>query len=270
MTRSHRPATKMNNSGFTLIEIAMVMLIIVLLMAGLLPTITSQIDLQRTTETRKQLDEIKQALMGYALINGRLPCPAKATLNSGVDALAGIEAVTGNTCACAATGDARADTSAIACDEPNVIGVLPWATLGIKETDAWERRFTYSVTAGFADSIDGTAEPLPCTIAVGVSFQLCPTGTGNLDIKPDNLSASFVATDIPVVVISHGKNGLGAYTKQGAQLALGGNEDEKENSDGAADRVYVSQPETSGFDDLATWITPNILYNRMVTAGKLP
>jgi len=27
---------------------------------------------------------------------------------------------------------------------------------------------------------------------------------------------------------------------------------------------------TSEFDDIVTWLSPNILFNRMVVAGKLP
>ena len=252
--------------GFTLIEITMVMLIIVLLMTGLLPTITSQIDLQRTTETRKQMDEIKQALTGYAIVNGRLPCPAKANLSS-TSVGAGMEATTGNTCACvASSGNTVADTSAIACTGTSVTGVLPWATLGVKETDAWDRRYTYRVTTIFADQFAAsTYGCTPSTTPTAASFALCSTGV------PDVISAASggtaVATDVPALFLSHGKNGTGAYTRQGIQLS-GTIGDEAENSDN--DNTFVSHTETTSFDDIAAWIAPSILFNRMVTAGKLP
>ena len=65
--------------GFSLIEMAIVLFIVALLLGGLLPTVSSQIEQQHTNETRKQLDEIQQALLGFAVINGRLPCPASNT-----------------------------------------------------------------------------------------------------------------------------------------------------------------------------------------------
>ena len=64
--------------GFTLVEMAMVLIIVALLLGGLLPTVTSQLEQQRNNESSKQLAEIKEALIGYALINGRLPRPAPA------------------------------------------------------------------------------------------------------------------------------------------------------------------------------------------------
>ena len=52
-------------SGFTLVEMAMVLLIVALLLSGLVPTITNQMEQQRSNEARKQLDEIQQALLQY-------------------------------------------------------------------------------------------------------------------------------------------------------------------------------------------------------------
>ncbi|MCB1869823.1 MAG: prepilin-type cleavage/methylation domain-containing protein, partial [Gammaproteobacteria bacterium] len=48
--------------------------------------------------------------------------------------------------------------------------------------------------------------------------------------------------------------------------------DELENSDGDivfVDRIY-SGVAGAEYDDLIVWLTPNILKNRMVTAGRLP
>jgi hypothetical protein len=86
---------------------------------------------------------------------------------------------------------------------------------------------------------------------------------------------SILASAIPVVVISHGKNGNGAYYPQGTQLPLGTDADEQDNQLTAAGTAtantnFVSKTPTDTFDDLVTWLSPNILFNRMVTAGKLP
>ncbi len=242
--------------GFTLVEMAMVLMIIGLLLGGLVPTISSQMEQQQTRETRKQLDEIQQALVGYAIINGRLPCPANPTIATG-QSTAGAEAVTGTACSTVANNAA--------------VGVLPWATLGVNETDAWGNRFTYRVTAIFADEVSTDTFGGSCpsgTTATLSSFALC--SSGNLDVQSSASGGTSIAINVPAVVISHGKNGGGAYTQQGTQVTNSSDADEQENSDGSADNNYVSHTPTPNFDDLVIWLSPNTLSNRMVAAGKLP
>jgi hypothetical protein len=177
--------------------------------------------------------------------------------------------MTGNYCACVAGGgNTVADTSAIACTGTTVTGVLPWATLGLKETDAWDHRFTYRVTTYFADKIAANTFGSGCTPSptpTSASFGLCSPGV------PDVVSASSggtgVATDVPAIFVSHGMNGYGAYTSNGAQLASG-SADESENSNN--DNTFVSHNPTPSFDDMPAWVVPGILFNRMISAGKLP
>lgn len=240
------------NNGFSLVEMAIVMAIIGLLLGGLLPTISSQVEQSRRSENRKHLDEIQQALMGYAIINGRLPCPADGTIPTapGVANGAGQEVtVAGPPITCSSTG-----------------GVLPWATLGISETDAWGRRFTYRVTTTFADGTDGTGSA--CTVTTGASFQIC--SSGNLNIWSEVAHTTSVASNAPAVIVSHGTNGLGAYTTAG-QLLSGASGDEGDNAANDNNNNFVSRDFIqNGFDDTVIWISPNILINRMVAAGKLP
>lgn len=214
-------------AGFTLLELAIVLLIIALLLGSLLPTLSGQIEQQRRNETRKQMDEISAALLGYAVANGKLPNPAKPSL---------------------ATGSANAGVA----DSTLTTGVVPWATLGVSETDAWGRRFTYSVTSSVAG---------PFTTA----FTLA--STGNLNVL-NQKTGNNIASNMPAVIISHGPNGKGAYTPQGTQITPSSDADEAENSDGNA--AFVSHDRSPAFDDLVTWLSPNTLFNRMVAAGKLP
>lgn len=267
MTGSQRTAVKKKNAGFTLVEIAMVLFIVTLLLTGLVPTISSQLEQQRTNETRKQMDEIQQALLGYAIANGRLPCPAKPGLATGT-ANAGIEATTGNTCACVAAGNTEAAPGTTECTVSTVTGVLPWVTLGVKETDAWEHRYTYRVTKRFADQIAaGTTDCSPAVTApTSSSFALCSSGM--LNIISASSGGTAVASNVPAVFLSHGKNGAGAYTRQGTSLPVGSSNDEAANSDN--NNTFVSHIPTSSFDDMPAWVVPGILFNRMVTAGKLP
>lgn len=203
---------------------AIVLAIVGLLLAGLLPTLTGQIEQQRRSDTRKQMDDIKDALTGYAILNNRLPCPALATALTGT-ASAGI-----------------ADCSLSS-------GVLPWVTLGVSETDAWGRRYTYAASGSF----------------ITANFTL--TSTGNLIVKTA-ATGTNLASNLPAILISHATNGFGAYTPQGTQIATGSDADETENSN--ANTTFVTHDLSPTFDDLVIWISPNILFNRMVEAGKLP
>ncbi|HUW25478.1 MAG TPA: hypothetical protein VMW07_03010 [Gallionella sp.] len=138
--------------------------------------------------------------------------------------------------------------------------------MGISETDAWGRRFTYRVTPAFADATDGTTAA--CAITTGVSFQLC--SSGNLTVWSEVAHTTSVASNVPVVIVSHGTNGLGAYTSAG-QLISGASGDEKDNAANDKNNDFVSRDFIqNGFDDLVIWLSPNTLMNRMVAAGKLP
>lgn len=249
--------------GFSLVEMAIVLTIVALLMAGLLPLLSGQVEQGRRTETRKLMNEIQQALIGYAIINGRFPYPACGTIAANAN-YAGVEISPASSATCASGS--------------SDIAVLPWATLGINETDGWGRRFSYSVTDGFADAASGTGAT-SCTTSADVSFQICSEGT--LYVK-DAGAVNTIANKVPVVVVSHGGNGCGAYTPNGGNkiaIAVGdssGNDcsnaggDQNENADGSANTTLISRDFSPNFDDLILWISPNALVNRMVAAGKLP
>jgi prepilin-type N-terminal cleavage/methylation domain-containing protein len=249
--------------GFSLIEMSLVLLIVALLLGGLMPVISNQVDQRHMIDTRKQLDEIQQALIGFTIINGRLPCPADATTPTGQVNAANVPAgseyknpITGSPFTCAnVTGNAA-------------WGVVPWATLGVGETDAWGRRYTYRVTTDFADAI--SANTFNCTPAITPaqsSFALCSSGNQTVGLTTTDTS---VANGVPAIVVSHGVNGLGAYTPSGTPISsISASGDEGDNVDN--NNHFVSHDFAQGsFDDIVIWISPNTLMNRMVVAGKLP
>ncbi|HET7833325.1 MAG TPA: prepilin-type N-terminal cleavage/methylation domain-containing protein [Gallionella sp.] len=239
--------------GFSLVELAIVLIILGLLMTGLAPSLSARIDALHLDETRKSMKEIQEALLGFAVANGRLPWPACGTLAAG-QSNAGIEL-------------SPASATAIGCTAD--MAVLPWATLGTSETDAWGNRYTYRVSSDFADVVgDATyGGCTPGTLPAQSTFALC--SSGNLNVL-SAAGGTNLATNLPAVIVSHGKNGAGAYTPQGTRLPVSGNADELENSYGAVNNNYVSHPPTAEFDDLVVWIPTPILFNRMVAAGKLP
>ncbi len=228
VTRHRRDAWR----GFTLVELAVSLAIIALLLGMLVVPLSTQIDQQRAAETQRQLELIREAVIGFAMANGRLPCPATPTTPSGT-AGAGTENKPG--AACAITE-----------------GVVPWSTIGVPEADAWGRRFTYRVTSAFADDPAGTLS----------SFTL----TQNGDITVTD-GAVAIATTIPAIIVSHGKNGLGSFGSDGTQLA-GATGDELQNAN--ANVTFISRTNAPNFDDQVVWVSANILKSRMVAAGRLP
>ncbi len=226
-------------NGFTLLEIAISLLIIGFLLAGVLGPLSTQMEQKERQSTQAQLDNIREALLGFAITHGRLPCPDNS-------ATPGEEHPVGGAGGCTVS-----------------FGSLPYVTLGIPEFDAWREHFAYAVTANFADNVDGTgatATDACGTATAGVSFELCSVG----DLNIINAVGGAVVSNVPVVVFSTGKHGTSVSSDQSG--------DEQENSNGDKTFVYrdFSQAETAEFDDLMIWISPNILKNRMVQAGRLP
>lgn len=226
--------------GFTLIEMAIVLLIITLLLSGLLVPLSTQVEQRKIAETQKSLEEIKEALIGFAIINGRLPCPA-------VSAIDGKENFP-----CTSTGLGSVPR----------MGFIPWAALGVPRLDGWGHLFRYSVTRTFAGSPTLTT-------------------TRDITIETRNSAGALInlsnGNDIPAMVLSHGKNGYGAFDDQGTSQSPtpAGNIDEANNTTAAT--TFISRPQTDNpaaaggeFDDIVVWLSPNILFNRMVAAGKLP
>jgi len=159
-------------SGFTLLEMAVVMVVLGLLIGGSLIPLSIQMEKKDRDSTGRQLEDMREALIGFALSNGRLPCPD-------VD------------------GDGVGD-GAVTCS--NAEGDFPWVDMGLGQIDAWGQAFTYRVSSNFADASDGTG----CSASTpGISFSLC--STGNITVL-DGAGGNPVALLLPAIVISHGKN----------------------------------------------------------------
>ena len=230
--------------GFSLTELAIVLVIVALLIGGMLIPLSAQRDIQATNETQRQLAEIREALLGFAAANGRLPCPASPGTT-------GVESPSGGG----------------ACTNP-WNGFLPAVTLGIAPTDAqgyaldaWNNRIHYAVTTAGSSAFtkangvrDNWLPPPPldpnlhvCSGASGITSATCGTGVA-------------LATSAVGVVISHGKNGSDTPTSA----------DELANWPSSNDPVFVNTQQSPTFNDIVIWLSPNVLYNRMISAGRLP
>ncbi len=228
--------------GFTLIEMVMVIFILGLLMASFLDPLATRVEQEQRNSTQIQLDVIEEILYGYVLQNQALPCPDCADNTGG--------------CAAATADDGVADQTVPGiCDTE--VGNLPWADLGVKGTDEWDNNFTYRVDDVFADTTDGTACAAAATL--GVSFSLC--SDGDITVNDAAVAGNNVASLIPAIVVSHGKN-----------WSFAASADEAENTDGDAIFVDKEYSATAGaeFDDLMIWISPHVLRTMTVKAGILP
>jgi prepilin-type N-terminal cleavage/methylation domain-containing protein len=251
----------LKQQGFSLIEIAIVLFIVALLLGGLLPTLTGQFDQQHRIETRKQMEEVKGALTGFAISKGYLPCPASQ--------VTGVEDRNSVTLQCNLDGASVRH-----------VGFLPWATLGINQLDGWGRLYRYSATPAFTQASGVFTITTPADITIKKRDPADPALFINVT----------TSNDIPAVIISHGSNGIFGTNDSGNTIPSNGLvtlhnvEDQITNVSGvistaplAIGRNFVTGEFATGsasndenFDDIVVWISPNILINRMVSAGKLP
>jgi prepilin-type N-terminal cleavage/methylation domain-containing protein len=243
------------HSGFTLVELAIAMFIIALLLGSILVPLATQVEQRQISETQKTMDEIKEALIGFALANSYLPCPD--TTGDGISDPAGPGACT------------------------NAEGFLPWVTLNVGQADVWGNRFRYRVTPEFTNT-----PATPCVLGDG-RMGLCDTGNITINTRDAAKNIQALATTAIAVVISHGRNGYGATSAAGVAKPAppAANADETTNANppgttfvsrtpttvsaACSDGPPTTQPHCE-FDDIVVWISQFTLFNRMVAAGRLP
>lgn len=243
MTNQHTIKTHLPMHGFTLIEMAISLVILGLLTTIFISPLGIQRDIQHRSSTHRQLLEIKEALMGFATINGYLPCPDSKALPDGIE-------------------DNR-DATTGSC--PQDEGILPWNTLAISATDAWQHYFAYRVDADFSNQLT--------PIHIGLGEANSGITVYSRDAQGNTINLISGNSRPAAIVLSYGENGLGATnTNQNTetnQQAAATTVDEIENTD--HDVTFASKPPAAdGFDDQLIWLSPKVLINRMLTAERLP
>lgn len=270
----------MRQRGFTLTEMAVVFTIIVLILGSVTYTLTAQMENRAVSDTQRRLQDAKELLIAYAMVNGRLPCPA-STASNGDEAPAGT-----GLCTSAYSGYLPA----------KAIGFTPIDVQGYG-VDFWGNRIRYAVSinsnvaanpdysfttppsspsTGIKYNFGGAAalSPLDLLICTAYGAAASSTSTSAPSCGTDGLAATNQST-VVAVVWSQGKNyGRGSYLGVSGQAGA----DEAFNNKTAANSnhgVFVSHEprfefQTNEFDDLVVWIPANLLYGRMVAAGVLP
>jgi len=239
IARQFRRNTNQWQSGFTLIELAIVLLIMGLLFVFVIPTSSVLLNTGKRELTRQKLKTIDAALTNYVTVNKRLPCPADGTIPAGN---AGTEY----------GRDANGDCTGTSPTENQLSGIVPYVTIGLTEADVndgWDRRISYRAAFGLTrdSALDMTlCDPAGTSTAdtamyaapngrcrstcVGTDMATCTSpqnylaGKG-IDVSNgagDALIRSRVAfTGAAYVVISHGENGYGAYLRSGTKQTVG-------------------------------------------------
>jgi len=289
-TRQHK--------GFTLLEVTIVVLIVSILLGFTVAIIPKQQELRRYNEADREMDKIIDTIIGFAQVNGRLPCPASI-------ASAGVEDV-------------------ILLDLPNTNcnnhgGFVPVNTLGFEGRlnsatlllDPWNNPYRYYISSsdanddGDGDFTDGgqmqeiglgdvwniSDDPdNPVTGTDGYldldgQFVICDAASATVDLCTGGANEVFgnafgakgPYAGAIVVLLSTGKNGL--ETPVGDELenrgtTAAGQYFLKNNSTvlGVRETTFVQR--TTGFaddfDDIVKWISPSVLFSKMIEADQLP
>ncbi len=248
-------------AGFSLIELAVVLVIIGLLIGGGIAALDVTAQQSRRSEQQRQLAEVRDALFGFALAEGRLPCPDTDDPPDGQENPFPPPD---------SDGDCAAEE-----------GALPWRQLGLGRRDAWGNPLRYRVAGNFADgpeNADGDDDQDGSSFALG--------DDGDLVVEDGEDPPGTITDGTPAVVISFGPQGDQAWTEggfvcpgSGGAPANGFSDDETENCnwiDDNSDHTYVAadfrtpDADAGRFDDMLIWLPTPILKTRMVDVGRLP
>lgn len=254
---------KQGQKGFTLVEIAIVLLVVTILLGYTVALFPVQQELKQYRQANNEVNGAIEHLIAFAQINGRLPCP---------DTSAGASSI-----------DGREDRNGVN-DCHAYFGFLPGRTLGILGDyddngvllDPWGQGYRYAVSP-VDTSVDGDFD---LVTANGVRNEGVAAVVPNLDLFICDDSATLgthadctaaasneVMRSITAVIISQGKDrGTVASNIQAENV--------DDFHDGTNDKVYIfaSQSDKAGseFDDVVKWLSSNLLFSRMIAAEQLP
>jgi prepilin-type N-terminal cleavage/methylation domain-containing protein len=193
---------KAKQAGITLLEMSMVLMIVGVLLATLSRPMQGLILRKQQFEACHEIEQIRQALLDFAVVHGRLPWASK---------------------------DHQGEES-----QKHELGLLAWRTLGLKPTTVWGEAYRYQVSAAWADTRHDPVRVGDCQVDEAMnllSVNFCSQGT------------------LPV------------WNEKRALL-----------HDGAVAIVTQSHPlarQQGVCNPGQTWLAPETVLGRLVTAGRL-
>jgi prepilin-type N-terminal cleavage/methylation domain-containing protein len=254
----YRPSASLSG-GFTLIELAIVMVIISIALTLGLGALNSRLLSAAHAETKKRQALVTDALTAYLGVNKRLPCPDIPNNTNGTadtSQVTGAEDRAGGVVTGACTG---------------TIGVVPYATLGLSRElamDGWGNFMSYSIPAG-----SGTCPGTGINWSLSACFGAAKTSPYSL-FEGAVAVPTLAASNVLAVVVSHGTNGFAAWARQGSRNVLPSKCEEAHNAIATvagctltANAFYAG--ERSDVDDVVAPLTRDQAINALVKQGTL-
>lgn len=239
----------MRNRGFSLVELSVVVLIIGIVLTMGLGALNASREGQSSSTTTQKQTALKEALISYLRRNLRLPCP-----DTDFTAPDGAENRT-------TAGDPTTACSA-------AFGLVPYVTLGLAQDmtqDGWGYFFSYHVSNNAAANTDWTR-----------TANLRSGNTGVITVNDRNgATVTAIGTSVVAVIVSHGRNGFGAYATGGTRNTLPAvGTDERDNTD--TNTTYLKRTATTddaatggAFDDITMFVTADDLLGPLFKDGTL-
>jgi len=251
--------------GFTLIEIAIVLLVVTILLGYSVAMFPKQQELKQYRAVEAEMESIIDHLIAFAQVNGRLPCP---DTSAGAGVIDGAEDQNG-------VNDCEAS-----------FGFLPARTLGMNGRfnnagvleDAWGQGYGYAISeinvdvSGVNVDIDlvtanGIRDEGMAAVAPALDLFICDDSAVlgvDADCTAAGANSNDVVSNVAAVIISLGKDNTIPATSNIQAENL------DDFHDGANDKVYVFSPRRDDYDDVVKWIPASLLFSKMIEAEQLP
>jgi len=225
-------------AGFSLVQLGIVLTILAVGAAAMLPEGEKTSPLARNESTYDKMTIIQDALEGFKAANGRLPCPGNGQYAPS-EQFFGTEAVGPGNCF---TGQLPRANIYNYPGMSVVIGSIPTKTLGLPDDyalDGFGRPFTYIV------SVDATD-----------AYSCSKMTAGKVNVLSD--AGGTISQTVMAAIISHGKNGIGAFYSQGGTRNATFTPNDASEGENAEPYTGVTYPDgdvvkkemTPAFDDL--------------------
>lgn len=284
-------------SGFSLIEVALVIVAVGIVLSGMIRLLNIQNQYQVEQEEQARLENIKKALISFTRVYGRLPCPD--TDNDGKE---DPNSPVSQSKSCNLDGVGGANLGNDYNQQRRVaVGLLPYKDLGVPRNNYYGHPYQYVVTLHYADTEDyaqprfrdPTAFPYkrdnqspkvstrchnPVKDVKRATFSLCSRGGVKIITKsvasPNN--PVIVQEDAPFAVISLGKEGerTTSATQNIKYKVLSSPNNQNTNSTSAnnsqfiRNRTVVLRDATdASFDHNVMWMSSSLFAMAVLEAG---